>query len=355
MGIFSQQKSYLGIDIGTSSIKIVELKNEKGRSRLMTYGYCEVENVLLREESVEAQKKIAALIRKILYECGASSKKVITALPVHAVFSSIINLPQMKKKDLSQAIRWEAKKVIPMPLEEMILDWKLLEEKKDSGTLKKDKEERKIKHIQVLLTSAPKALVQNYINIFKQAKLSLLSLETEVFALIRSLVGNDPSVIMLVDIGAFVTSISVVENGIPQLSRNIEVGGESITQLIARKTMLSYEQAEQFKFDLSIDSGQEEKLPPYLEAGLSSVINEIKYSYNLYQNQSEKKIDKVILTGGSALLKGIASYLSSLLNTKVYLGDPWARVIYPEELRSILDMLGARFAVAVGLAMREIE
>ena len=212
------------------------------------------------------------------------------------------------------------------------------------------------KNLKILLTGASKNLVKKYVDIFNVSGLTLLSLETENFALIRSLVGNDKSIIMLVDLGASTSSIAIVEKGIPVLSRSIEMGGTMITRAISNSLNVNFDRAEQFKQDLSLGSETaNNSLPQTVEKAFSSILNEIKYTLNIYQEQNKNKVEKIILTGGSSLLGNLPGYLSKVLNINTYVGDPWARVIFPTELKPILDRLGAKFAISIGLSMRDIE
>jgi type IV pilus assembly protein PilM len=166
---------------------------------------------------------------------------------------------------------------------------------------------------------------------------------------------------MIIDIGAFRTNLTVVEKGIPYLSRSIATGGVSITNNISNTLGIPFEQAETMKRDIkSMQSfAPTGDLTPILETLLKPIVDEVKYSFNLYQGQSEggkqKRVDKVIVTGGSSLLPRLPEFLTQLMNVNAYRGDPWARVVYPEDLRPILDEIGSRFSVGVGCAMRDIE
>jgi len=384
MPLFSSGNNYLGIDFDSRSVKVVELKNENGRPRLVTYGYFdqEVDKISVNKEEQESHFESARLIKQVCYQAKTTTNKVVSALPAFSVFSSILNLPAMSKKELSSAVEWEAKKVIPLPIEDMILDWKVLEEFAESqitdgqnennggeneekigdnikqrGFLKIMTPKESKKYTKVLLTAAPKDLVKRYIDTFKAAGLSLLSLDTESFALIRSLVGNDKSALMIVDVGSVVTNVSVVVNGVPILNRSIDVGGLTITKAIANSLNVTLARAEQFKYDIGMNPNQtgQGSVPKTIETTLTPIVDEIKYSLNLYRSQGQKNIEKIILTGGSSMLLNLPEYLSSILNLKVYRGDSWARVIYPQELKPVLDEVGPRFSVAVGLAMRNIE
>lgn len=291
-----------------------------------------------------------------------STQKVITGLPTFSVFNSIINLPSISNKDLPAAIKWEAKKFIPLPLEEVILDWKILKEespKKNKTTLiesNTDQKETKTKKgLRILLTVAPKNLIKKYVDIFKEINFELLSLETASFALTRSLVGYDLNPIMIVDIGAAITSVIVVEKSVPILNRSIDVGGGSVTQAIANSLNIDSKRAEQFKRDIgiSLNNSTQEGTSKIIQTILDNIINEIRYTIELYEHQG-KKIEKIILTGGSAYLPNLPDFFSKVLGKKVYVGDPWFQTIYPLELKPALEEIAPRLSIAIGLAMREI-
>jgi len=387
MSLFKQSSNYLGVDIGSAGIKVVELTKEGGRPRLVTYGFAEEEVDIVHDSSPAMQKKITALLVKILEKARVTTKKTNASLPSFSVFSSIISVPQMSQKDLEQAIPWQAKKFIPLPLEEMNLSSSVLDSKvktlnqkkkhhvghadktkdhpQDKKTDSKKPTQKSVetrralsktgkKDMKVLIAAAPKKLASRYINVLKSAGLELMNLETENFALVRSLVGAEKVPIMIVDIGSITSDITIVENGVPLLSRSVDTGGNAITQAVMKSMHIDAKRAEQFKRDVGFSEGQG-SLPKIIEASLTPIINEIKYCFDLYASQaSQERIEKIVLTGGSAFLPNITEYLASLLNIKIFIGDPWARVIYPVELKSVLYELAPRFSVAVGLAMRDI-
>ncbi|OGY84428.1 MAG: hypothetical protein A3F54_00625 [Candidatus Kerfeldbacteria bacterium RIFCSPHIGHO2_12_FULL_48_17] len=379
MGFFRKKQSYLGIDIGTSAIKLTELESERSRPKLVTYGFLEQETDLLHGDIEEQKQKILPALKKIYKASQAQSDKVVAALPSYAVFSSIIQLPVMSKKDLASAIRWEANKFVPIPLKEMVLDWKILDEEmvstentpvetfEDSGgavdpTLQPHSLPtivgKPTKNIKILITAAPKNLVNKYVEIFRTGGLQLVSLETESFALERSLIGHDKSAIMVIDIGASATNINVMMNSIPIISRSIDLGGNTITKTISNSLNIDHVRAEQFKRDIGLNTSKSgtagTQIPSRIEFLINSIVNEIRYVMNMYQGQHDKDIEKVILAGGSSWLPNLTSFLSQTLNLRVFIGDPWARIVYPVELKPALNEIGPSYAVSVGLAMREI-
>jgi len=395
MAIFGGSKTgYLGIDVGTASIKLVELKNEGGKPRLVNYGYIDIATDIIRSTTPQAQQKIIQSLKKLVESSGATSTNAIAALPTFSVFNSIITLPKMPTKDLASAVKWEAKKYVPLPMDEMILDWKIItgeasdkdtkkddskkgfsffkkketksdekekEKEVDKKDIKKDGPEtfkgKSPKQLRILVTAAPKNLVNRYIDIFKKAGLRLISLETEAFALSRSLMGVDEATVTIIDVGSITTDICIIEKGVPILNRSIDVGGYTITQAISKSLNVTPERAEQFKRDIGISMGvnvQGKGIPKVITDSLSPIVNEVKYVFDLYQNQGNSSVEKIVLSGGSAFLPNLSDYFTEIFNKPTIIGNPWDRVVYPEELKPVLDEVGTRLAVAIGLAMRDI-
>ncbi len=374
MSLFgSSSESYMGVDIGTSSIKVVELKKRQDKVALVTYGFSD----RLANDYGDANKLdikyVTSTLENILRKSNISSKNIIASLPTFTVFSSIINLGgNLSDKDLSLSVNWEAKKVIPLPLEDIVLDWQRIDDrnlvqpqpktaakatanKAASGLPATAAEAPKKPAVnRVLLIGAPKNLIKSYAYTFKSMKLNLVSLETEIFGLIRSLVGSDRSPLMIIQIGANSTNLFIVDKGVPVLNRTIDVGGLDITKAISKNLNISLEKAEQFKYDLA-NSGGESRLPKAITDALAPILNEAKYILGAFASKENRDIERVILTGGSSLLYNLPEYFAGILEKNVVVGDPWFRVAYPLELKPILEQIGPRLAVAIGLAMREFD
>lgn len=353
MPLFGSPKlSYLGVDFGSGGLKMAELMNEKGRARLITYAFVERMPSEMGKNYIDTPAETAELLKKMLKKAKTTSRKAVSALPISSVFSSIISVQKTaKKEEMDEAVRWQAKKLIPLPLEEMTIDWKPIA----AGPAKPEE-----KYVQVLLTGAAKTLIKKYVDVFSSAGLELLSLETEALAMIRSLIGRDRSATLVLDIGGLRTNIMIVENGIPYVSRSVATGGASITREMAAATGMSEDQAESMKIDTAAIAAMYAggEFPPVFAKVFAPIVTELNYSTNLFLGQKavqEKRIDKIILTGGGALLPHLADYLSKAMSLRVYVGDPWARVVYPESLKPVLSQIGPRFGVAVGLAMRDID
>jgi len=370
MAFFSKQKtqSFVGVDLGVSGIKIVQLLNERGRARLVTYAFGDYPPSSGERSYVKQVDEASALLKKMVQKARVTTRVTVAALPISSIFSSIISVPAGNEKELKEAVNWQAKKLIPLPLEEIALDAKPLDsapKQEEAPPAKKGaapgaKEKKQVQR--VLLTGAPNVLVNAYVRILGGANLEPLALETEALAQIRALVGHDRSTVLLLDVGALRTNLTVVEKGIPFLSRSIASGGVAITQQIAKTLNIPYAQAETMKKDIASlkQFAPTGDITPMLQSLLKPILDELKYSINLYQSQSDasgqsKQVEKIILTGGSSLLPHFPAFLTELLNINTYVGDPWARIVYPEDLRPILEDIGPRFSVAVGCAMRDIE
>ena len=382
MGLFSKKKheasGLIGIDIGAGGMKAVELVQQDGRLRLKTYAYSALKDRSKDQKALlEDPKRAGVILREMMKKAKMTSSEANASLPSHSVFHAIVTIPQPKdaKEDIKPMIDTQVKKLLPMPIEDMILDSTVI----DKHLLPKAKpvEKRKEKkgdvvtktsepvdigisarktqqHIRVLISGAPKELVAKYIAIFKSAKLTLASLETEAFALIRSLVGKDPSRIMIVDVGFERTNITIVDGGIPYLHRSIKAGGQNVTAMIAKQMSLPMDQAEQAKLDMALGVPKDQ-IPPVLREAMMPILHEIRYSFELYGQQlfhENSTVEKIILTGGSALIPQLDPFLTEALNMNVYLGDPWARIAAPEGLRPVLNEIGPRFSVSLGLAMK---
>lgn len=376
MSLFSHHESYLGVDIGANGIKLVELRKSKGRPQLWTYGMVDepldihlpdVQNEkgldeLISEDTGKVIKnkkidfvtdlndprvqKYAAILKELVKRSKVTTNRVTASLPVSYIFHAVLNLPVIDEKEINSIVKAEVKKMLPRPIEEMQVVHQLIPE----TDLQKQK-----KYLRFLVTAAPKSLVAFYTAIFRRAGLQLQELETEAFALERSLVGRDSATVMVVDIGAERTNFFIINQGLPITHRSINVGGNTIDSILKKNLGISSEDVEQVKRDISrikedLDSQQFVSIVDPIE-------KEIEYGFDLFLHQTgneNMRPEKIIFTGGSGVMPFIVNHMKSKFNMKVFVGDPWARVVYQEGLRKVLDEVGPRLAVSIGLAMRNI-
>jgi len=361
MGLFSKKpKSILGLDIGTSSIKMVQLKKEEDKFRLETYGevspagYLDRLNDSFQTTSLKTLEVVTReMIRMLLEKAETTTKHVVMSIPVFSSFTSIIEMPEMAEKELARAVEFEARKYIPIPLSEVVLDWKIIE----SGMIKGELSPRPFQGKRILLIAVPKEVINKYIRIADALDLKIKALELESFSFARSLVVGEKNPICVLDIGARATSFTIIDNGIIQMSHGLDIAGAEMTRLLASSLGVTFKRAEDFKVAHGINhqenAEQRTDIKEALTNLLDEIINESERMVGTYHSKTDKKIEKMILNGGSAQMEGLKEYAEKKLGVKTIVADPWTKIIYPPRLQPILKEIGAQFSVAVGAAMRE--
>ncbi|MBX4191535.1 MAG: type IV pilus assembly protein PilM [Candidatus Doudnabacteria bacterium] len=341
--LFSKPKSQLGVDIGSSNIKIAQLRAKDKQFVLETYGMVNVSYQIANKDGASI-KETASILKQLLERSGVTTNKIVASLPNNSVFTSVIEMPKLPDSELKVAVEFEAKKYVPLPLQEVALSWSVINDKK-AKKVPATPDAR----IKVLLTAVPTAVIDNYLKVFQLAGLDVQALEIEALALIRSLIGEDANNNLLIDIGAKSSSINLVDSGYLRLSKNINVGGDTITTGLAQSLSVNFARAEQFKKDFGLASGNT-PIPQVMRPILDVIKNEAGQLINLFESRGQK-IDKIVLTGGGSKLPSLKEYLAGL-GKPVIAANPWARVAYQENLKAIIEPLGLNLAVAMGLAMR---
>ncbi|KKU39719.1 MAG: Type IV pilus biogenesis protein PilM [Candidatus Azambacteria bacterium GW2011_GWE2_46_45] len=384
--------AFWGIDVGTSSIKVVQLSKERNRVKLDTYGqletyaYAERFNDAIQTSSLKMlDSQVADLIKKLLRESKAVSRDVTMSIPIFSSFSTVIEIPPIPEKELERAIPFEARQYVPIPLAEVVLDWTIMKakeepkvekpkekEKKDEekkaeeakaeekkAAEKKEEEERgreiKSPRLQILLTAVPKEVITKYNRITKLAGLNLRGLEVETAASVRSILGNDKSTVLLMDFGARSTNINVIYNGYPVMSHSIDTAGFDLTKVLSQGMGVSLRRAEDLKKERGLKAGlAEAEMISIMTPLVDKIFTETERIVNIYVRRTGKRLDRVVILGGGALLPGVEEYVSLRLGLPAVTGNSFARVIYPPILEPMIKEIGPMFSVAMGLGMREI-
>lgn len=352
------KNNFIGIDIGTSAIKAVEITLKGNKPVLSNYAWATLDKSLGDRDinSTVFDAALSEYIKRMIREGNFKSKNVYASIPAFGGLIMAVELPEMKDEDLAQAIKFEAHKYIPTSLDEVALSWDVVE-KKDGSRLKNgDQPSGGVAggqdKMQVLLVAAPKSQVVKYEKLVKDAGLELKAIEVESFSLARSLVGSDPGNFVIVDIGSRVCNIVLVEKGIIKSNRNIDAGGNDITRTIARGLNIDEERAEKMK--LTGDFFKKETAINF--APLDAIGEEIKRVLAAYyKEEKEMRIDGIILSGGSADFKGLPEYFTSKLNIKTMVGNPLGRIEYDKRLEGKLNERKTQFSVALGLALKGVE
>jgi type IV pilus assembly protein PilM len=335
---FSHKTSILGVDIGTTNIKIAQVTLDKeGQHILDTYGLVNV-SFEIDETKEDVIERTVVVLKNLIEKAGVTTKKVVASLPNSSVFTSVIEMPKMTDDELKNAVEFEAKRYVPLPMNEVTLSWTSLEESADGKK-------------KILITAVPNTILRSYLKIFELAQLEPQALEIEALALIRSIVGNDQGNNLLIDIGARATHLNITERGNLVLTRNIPVGGATITAKIADSLKISTARAEQFKKDFGLT--QASLIPETIKPILMNIKNEAKQLQAIYEARG-MKFDKVIIVGGTANLPGLNEFFSDM-GSKIVNGDPLNSVKFNPEVKPILDQYSSNLAVAIGLALRSVK
>jgi type IV pilus assembly protein PilM len=333
---FSQTKSTVGVDIGTSYIKIAQITHNRDKTKTLdTYGIVNV-NAQIGSSQEAGIKETASILSNLLNKANITSRRCVASLPNSAVFTSVIDMPKMSDKDLASAMQFEAKKYVPLPFAEVKIDWAIISEVPETNSLK------------VMLIAVPNQVKDNYQAVFKEAGLELEVIEIEALALIRSLTVDSDKNNVIIDIGAKATGLNVVKNGLLQLTRNLNIGGDTITERIAESLNISFSRAEQFKKEFGVNGNN--FLPDTIKPVLNVIKTEVKQLISIYQSHNVG-IDNILLVGGGSQLPGTTDYFKDL-GTTVYLGNALAQVSYPKAIEPMLVRARAQLPVAMGLALR---
>lgn len=346
----------IGIDIGTSSIKIVELDKKGGRFSLVNYGMFEIKAANSAAEGSEEwqsilkmpDKQISEGIKELMKKAGIRASDAIASIPSFSTFATVIQMPYVSNDDLARALPFEAKKYIPIPLDEVVLDWSIV------GVLD-GKGEEQPSTVEVFLAAVPKDETARYQNIMKNAGLRISALELENSALIRSLLGNDLGSAVIVNIGGRSTSIIIADKGYERMSHNYEIGGFEITKAISQSLNISLEKAEELKRKFGLKKTEENIINDAMISLINMMVFETQKTIATYEESKKEKVENIILVGGLANMPEFGNYFGEKLGRQVIVGNPFSRIMYPEELTPIIPELKSTLSIAIGLAMREIE
>ena len=347
-------KNFLGIDIGTSSIKVVELSRKGQAQELENYG--EIKTLSFKESPFRQVEKntlsfsnqeVASAIKAVLREAEIQTKEVNFSIPDFSSFFTSFELPQMTKKELPGAVKYEARSYIPLPLSEITLDWSVIE-----GSVSNN---LKLKRpLKILVVAVPNEVINHYQEIAAMSNLRVKALEAEAFALSRALAKNEKNMVGIVDIGARSTTFNILEQGHLKISHSFNISGNELTEIMRRSLKIDYEKAEEIKKNLGLSQNQN-NIREILFPLIDSIIFEVKKISNSFYQQEGKEIEKIILSGSSSLLPGLKEYFSEELKKETVLANPFSGISYPAVLEETLKELGPSYAIATGLAQKGFE
>jgi len=355
---FGREKGLVGLDIGSNSIKAVEL-NPRKKDDLYSYevkkiGYELLPRDAIVEGTIIDSSAVVEKIKMIFDENKISNKNVAIAISGNSVIIKKISLPNMETEELAESIIWEAKHNIPYPYEETNVDYAILRPSHESAD----------KNLDILLVAAKKDKIANYSNVVNQARKNLEAIEVDVFALQNSLEVNCPNVlrektVVVINIGANITNLIIIEKGIPQLFRDLSLGGYFFAENLSKDLNISFDDAEKAIKGLPVQSISAEQLEASLHTNVENLLEEIEKTFTFYEagEKQERKIEQIFLSGGLSKLKDLTLYFERKFNIKTEIFNPFQKIYLDEKKFDPMfsQELAALFGVATGIATRKIE
>jgi type IV pilus assembly protein PilM len=337
--------SIIGLDIGSHAIKLIELSKQGTTVSLLSAGSVPTPFKALSSQNAADSQAVGVAIKKLVKDAGCKTRKVNIALPEAQVFTRIIEVPQLSTKELGSAIKWEAEQYIPLPLEQVTVDFTVLRDSQELGQNK----------MEVLLVACPKILLERYLTYIDFADLSVDAVETEIIAASRSLVRSAPNAktVMIVSLGAQTTDLAILRNGILTFTRSMSAGGEALSRALAERLGFELSQAEAYKKTYGLEKDKlQGKIVDASRPIMDTIVGEIKRAIAYYQEKfRNENVDVILLSGGTARLPGMVVYLAQSVNVEIQLANPWVG-IKKDSRFNVLENEGPVFAVSMGLALR---
>lgn len=343
-------KKMVGIDIGTSSIKIVEISRWGEGKTLENYGEIKSDfiykapiSATQRGATLLAGKFVATAVRGILNEARIKTKSVIFSIPDFSTFCTSFEIPQMPEKEIPEAIYYNASQYITLPISEVTLDWRLINGNPAANA-----------PLKVFLVAIPNQVIQEYQQIAKDAGLELYALEAEAMGITRALIKNNKKTVCVMDIGVQSSTINIIDNGFLKRSYSFNFYSSQLSKAVASALGVPEREAEAIKNKEGIISsrhGVSETLYLLIDPLLSKV-----RSISAEFLQTEKKqVEEIYLTGGTAHLPGLKEYFEESLDKKAYVPNCFSDLLYPPILEKTLRDMSPSYSVAVGVALSGLE
>ncbi len=348
---FAKSKNLLGLDIGSSAIKMVELKDlGKGKGfQLKAFGIEPLPAEAIVGGTVMDSGAVIDAVHKLLSDHSVKNLNVAMSVDGNSVIIKRIQMMAMSEAELAEAIQWEAGQYIPFDIEEVKIDHQVLETDPSTG------------NITVLLVAVKRDLIGEYTSLLGQAGLGPVTLDVDVFCVQNTYEINYPingnEVTALVNIGSSTTNIGVLKGSSPLFWRDIQAGGHNYTDTLQREMNLSLQQAEAAKKGEAVEGVRPEQVVPILNAVTEEFGAELKKTLDFFRvTTSETVIHKIVLSGGGSQVPNLDRYISQFFGVPVEIMNPFQNITVDEReipMESI-NRLAPHFAVAVGLALRKM-
>ncbi len=347
MALFSQVGDYFALDIGTTAVRVVQLRGGNGSWTLERYAAVPIDIRISNSDAADDQRKLGELITTAIGQSGIRSKDVILGVPSNKMFATVIDIPDMPASEVASTITYQAEQFIPMSLDEAKIDWAVL------GKSVNDQSK-----VEVLLASVANSFSEMRLDLIEGLGLNVLAIEPDSIAITRALLSSGvKDARLIIEIGDFATDIIMTYGDAPRLIRSLPTGMQTMVKAAAQNLNIQSAQATQFilKFGMQADKleGQVVRsLASTVDQFVTEIVKSIKFFQTRYPNVP---IGGMIVSDYGVIIPGLGAYLAEKVGLPTELGNPWQKVTVSQSDQTNLQTTSAQFAVAVGLAQRGPE
>jgi type IV pilus assembly protein PilM len=348
--LFQKKKDLIGIDIGSSSVKMVHLKEAKGGYQLAGLGLAMLPAEAIVDNAIMDSGSIVEVVRGLVESQKLKTKNVATSISGHSVIIRKIQLPIMTEEEMEASIQWEAEQYIPFEISEVNLDFEILGPDANDASL-----------MNVILVAAKKDFVNDYVALFKECGLNPQVVDIDCFAVENvydvNYGSNADEIVALIDMGASSMNVNVLRGGMSVFTRDIQVGGNAYNEEIQKRLGLNNEDAEIVKLGGEVADVTAEAVTEVMEDATESLTQEVQRSIDFFSATSaDEKVQKVFITGGVSKVPSVRTSLENRLGVEVHVIDPWRQIAFSEKDFDLeyLQAMGPVYTVAAGLAMRRM-
>lgn len=345
MSLLTGISDFFGLDLGTTAIRLVQLRGTGPVKQLVKYAYTPVDSSIAISDANADQQKLAQALKDLLAQAHISTHNVAVGIPSQRVFTTLVDIDRLAPAEVAKTIRLQADSLIPTPLAESKIDWAVI------GDSPKDKTK-----VEVLLTSVPNDFIEKRLDLLESIGLNVISFEPDNLALARALTAPDATTPqMVLDVGHKSTDLVVVMNGAPRLTRSIPTGVEAVIRSAVQNLNIDEKQAQQFLFKFGLNKDKlEGQIYQAVISTVDILVSEVDKSIKFFQARyPDAKLDRIIVTGGAATLPEFPLYLANKFGINVEIGNAWRNISFDQGRQNELTAVSNYFSVAAGLAERQ--
>ena len=345
MSIVSGLSDFFGLDIGSTGLRIVQLKGTGSTKSIYTYGQTELDLRTATSDAPEDRSKLGDAIKKFIAEVGVSSNNVAVGLPTNRVFTTVVDMQRMTGEELGGSIKYQANSIIPTPIDQSKLDWAIIGDSPKDNT-----------KVEVILSSVSNAYIEKRLDMLEGIGLNVVAFEPDAFALARSMINSaDQAAQLVLDLGSSATDLIICYKNVPRLTRSIPTGTAVLVRSTASHLNTDEKQAAQFMFKFGMAQDKlEGKVHAALIETVDGLVSEVEKSVKFFKERYSIPIEKIIVSGAASIIPELPVYIANHLGTSVEIGNAWTNVTYPANQQNELMAVANRYSVAAGLAERQV-